>query len=74
MPERIIYRKFYNKDGDLYRVGRTKKNGYFIETIQPAFNPRAGKTSRHFVTKSEAMNFEPPNPDIDCQIVNEFPE
>ena len=57
MGDKILYR-WYDKNGDLFRVGRGGSH-YFIERIEPAFTPRAGEVSRQYVSKAEALAFDP---------------
>ena len=57
MAEKIITR-WQDENGDLYRTGRSGAK-YFIETITPAWEPRAGKVSRRYVSKAEANDFDP---------------
>jgi hypothetical protein len=54
----MLLRAWADSNGDLFRVER-QGSRYFIESITPALEPRAGKVSRRYVTKSEANEFDP---------------
>ena len=58
MSEDIILHAWYDDHGDLYRVGR-RGSRYFVESVVPAFEPRAGEVARKYVTKAEAEAFDP---------------
>jgi hypothetical protein len=55
--EKILIR-WQDENGDLYRVGRSGSH-YFIEIIEPAWEPSAGEVSRVYVSKEEADRFNP---------------
>ncbi len=62
--EQILY-TWGDVHGDLFRVGR-KASRYYIEQTGEAFTPNAGEIMRIYVTKQEAMNFDPdPNGELE---------
>lgn len=54
----MLLRSWSDDIGDLFKVYR-QGGRYFIETITPAREPGAGKVSRRYVSKQEALDFDP---------------
>lgn len=51
-------RRWSDENGGLFWVGRCGSR-YFIESVAPAFTPNAGEKTRRYVSKADAMSFNP---------------
>lgn len=54
----MLLRSWSDENGELFRVSR-QGSRYFIEIITPALEPGAGKVSRRYTGKEEALGFDP---------------